>query len=110
MRLPRDWREPLAQGRLLLLSPFGGKQRRPTVKLALARNEFVAALADSALFAYAEPGGKTEGLCRRVTDWGKPALTLDDDANAALVACGARPMEPKAVALALQRTADVASR
>ena len=103
MRVPRDWKEPLDQGRLLLLSPFERKQRRPTVKLALARNEFVAALGDVVLFAHAEPGGKTEDLCRRAVEWGKPALALDDDANAGLIALGAHPVAPSDVAELWQR-------
>ena len=110
MRLPREWREPLDQGRLLLLSPFAEKHRRPTVKLALARNDFVAVLADAVLFAHAEPGGKTEGLCRRVIEWGTPAFTLDNDANASLVARGARPVTPEGVASALQRASSAAGR
>lgn len=98
MRLTRDWREPLAQGRLLLLSPFGEKHRRPTEKLAVARNEFVAAIADGALFAHAEPGGKADGLFHRVLGWGKPTFTLDDQANAHLFALGTQPMSACQVA------------
>ena len=43
MRVPREWRGPLAEGRLLLLSPFTEKSRRVTSGLAAARNKFVAA-------------------------------------------------------------------
>ncbi len=89
MRLPALWRTAIEQGRLLLLSPFAERFRRPTVELSEKRNEFVATLADQILFAYANPGGKTEALARKVIGWGKPVLTLDGKENANLVALGA---------------------
>lgn len=81
---------PIAEGRLLLLSSFGEKTKRATMKTALSRNEFVAALADRVFVAYAAPGSKTEGFCRRVLEWRKPLLTFDAPDNAALIAMGAR--------------------
>jgi predicted Rossmann fold nucleotide-binding protein DprA/Smf involved in DNA uptake len=50
--------------RLLYLSPFPDKLRRPTVDTALARNRFVAALAKNLLVPYAAHNNKTFGLCR----------------------------------------------
>jgi len=58
MRIPKGWRKSLAKGRLLVVSPFPGKHRRPTVALAMERNAFVAALADEIFVPYAAPGGK----------------------------------------------------
>jgi len=78
----------MAAGRLLLMSPFGEKVRRLTADTALARNRFVAALADAVLIAHAQPGGKTEGLAREVVGWGKPVHTLDHPANDNLLALG----------------------
>ncbi len=72
MRLPVAWRQPLAEGRLLILSPFSGGQRRPTAEMAQARNRFVAALADVIVIAHAERGGKTEALTNEIMAWGKP--------------------------------------
>jgi len=95
MRVPGEWREPLAQGRLLILSPFDNRHRRPTEELSQRRNDFVAALADEVLVAYAAPGGKTDQFCRRILRWGKPLLTLADDATALLIALGAKPMKPE---------------
>lgn len=93
MRLPGEWKAAVTQGRLLLLSPFEEHFRRPTVALAERRNQFVAALAHQVLFAYAEPGGKTEALAKKVIAWGKPVFTLDGKENANLVALGARPVK-----------------
>jgi len=94
MRVPGEWRGPLAQGRLLILSPFDDRHKRPTEELSQCRNAFVAALADEVFVAYAAPGGKTDQFCRRILRWGKPLLTLADDANATLIALGATPVEP----------------
>ena len=90
MRVPLERRKPLEDGRLLFLSPFAEKPRRATVEMAMIRNRFVAALADRVFVAHAEPSSKTEQFCREVTSWGKPLYTLDDEANANLVALGAK--------------------
>lgn len=98
IRIPVDWRKPLEQGRLLVLSPFVGNQRRSTAEMAVYRNMLVAALAGRVFVAYAEPGGKTEGFCREVIGWGKPLYTLDSEENANLRAMGGRPVRPEDVA------------
>ena len=64
-RLSPDWKEPLAQNRLLLLSCFPARHRRVTTALAARRNELVAALADEVWFAHITPGGQMERLARR---------------------------------------------
>ena len=97
MRLPAEWKMPLAEGRLLLLSPFGEKLRRVTADLAQRRNEFVATLADEVFVAHAAPGSKTERFCRDVLAWGKPLLTLESDENADLIARGARHVKPEGI-------------
>ena len=93
MRLKPEYREPLAAHRLLFMSPFGEKVRRITAETATARNRFVAALADRVLIAYGEPGGKSESLARQVQGWGTPLFTLDNPANASLLASGAGLMD-----------------
>jgi len=97
MRTPSEWKAPLAEGRLLLLSPFAEKMRRATVDLARKRNELVAALADEVFVAHAAPGSKTEHFCHDVLSWGKPLMTLESDENAGLIARGARPVQPENV-------------
>jgi predicted Rossmann fold nucleotide-binding protein DprA/Smf involved in DNA uptake len=84
----------MADGRLLVLSPFGEKERRVTAELARRRNEFVAALADRIFIAYAAPGGHTERFARTIVAWGKPVLTLDSPDNQNLVAIGAQAIAP----------------
>ena len=103
MRVPRDWRGPLADGRLLLLSPFAEKSRRVTAGLAAARNKFVAASAQSVFIAHAEPGGKTEDFCHEVLTWGKPVLTFESAENANLIALGASPVRPETIVQELRR-------
>jgi predicted Rossmann fold nucleotide-binding protein DprA/Smf involved in DNA uptake len=67
MRLPSDWKKPLADGRLLILSCFTTTQNRVTTALATRRNELVAALADEVWFAHITPGGQMERLARIVS-------------------------------------------
>jgi predicted Rossmann fold nucleotide-binding protein DprA/Smf involved in DNA uptake len=94
MRVPRDWRGALEEGRLLLLSPFAESIRRPTASLAATRNDFVAAIADRVFVAHAAPGSRTAAFCRRLRMLGKPLLTFDRPANAALLALGAITVNP----------------
>ncbi len=65
-RVPPDWKKPLADGRLLLLSAFGATEKRVTAALAAKRNEFVAALADEVFIAHATVGGHLEALANRL--------------------------------------------
>ncbi len=90
MRLPRAWRGPLAEGRLLVVSPFDDAQRRATARLAAARNRFAAGLARWLLVVHAAPGGRTEDMARRALARGAPVLTLASASNAGLAALGAR--------------------
>lgn len=97
MRLPVEWKQPIEQGRLLLVSPFAERVRRPTRETAQQRNRFVAALADAVFVAHATPGGKTEAICREILSWPKPLYTLDSLHNSALIALGARPVSPQSI-------------
>ena len=89
MRIPRDWRPALDDGRLLVLSPFLTTVRRPTAELAAQRNDLVADLAERVFIAHAAPGSKTETFARTLAASGKPLLTLDSPANENLVEMGA---------------------
>lgn len=93
MRVPRDWWEPLAEGRLLVVSPFSAKVRRPTAALAARRNRLVGELAERVFIAHAAAGGKTETLARELAAEGKPLVTLDSPANANLLEMGAEIVE-----------------
>jgi len=94
MRISREYRRPVEEGRLVFLSPFLEKPRRANVDTAFYRNRFTAALADVVLVLHAEPGGKTETLCSEVLPWGKPLFTLSSDHNQNLIALGARDVSP----------------
>jgi len=77
MRIPKEWRMPLEQGRLLLLSPFENSPRRPTVETARKRNDMVAALADEALIIHVTPGGETERVAQLLNRWGVARVEID---------------------------------
>ena len=89
-RPPAHLRPALEEGRLLILSPFKEEVRRASTVTAAVRNRLVAALADEALIAHAEPGSKTETLALDLIATGKPVYTIDHPTNAHLLAQGAR--------------------
>jgi predicted Rossmann fold nucleotide-binding protein DprA/Smf involved in DNA uptake len=91
MRIPKDWRKALEEGRLLLLSPFSSKRRQMNSRLAQKRNEFVATLADKVLVVYANPGGKLDRLSRKIVSCNKPLLAFECKENAHLISIGAKP-------------------
>ena len=93
MRVPKSWKEPLAEGRLLILSFFDDDIRRPTADLAVKRNAHIAALADRILIAHAEKGGKTEELCKEALADGKLVFAIDSPDNAHLVELGVAPVQ-----------------
>ena len=95
MRMPRDWRPALNEGRLLVLSPFPATHHRPTVALAAQRNDLVAAVASRVFIAHAAHGGNTEAFARRLAESGKPLLTLESTANGNLLGMGAKVVEQR---------------
>ncbi len=92
MRIPKGWKKPLDEGRLLLLSFFDNNIHRPTTTIAARRNAYVATLANHLLIAHAEKGGKIETLCKEALAEGKPVFALDSLDNAHLVECGVVPV------------------
>ena len=92
MRTPKDWQKTLTEGRMLILSLFDGNIHRPTATIAARRNAYIAALADRILIAHAEPGGKTETLCKDALVQDKPVFVLDSPDNAHLIELGAIPI------------------
>jgi predicted Rossmann fold nucleotide-binding protein DprA/Smf involved in DNA uptake len=93
MRIPAQYQAPLAQNRLLLLSPFPGKVRRADSRTATTRNGVVAGIAQNVFVAHAEPGSKTYRLCQDTVRWGKNLYTFEDVANRVLLELGAKPLE-----------------
>ena len=95
-RVPPEFRQPLEEGRLLLLSPFAVAVNRADEETARHRNRVVAALADQIFAAYAAPNSKTEFFCREIIAWSKSLYTFAGVANENLLALGARPINPNA--------------
>lgn len=75
--LPAEWRQAVANTGMLILSCFPETATQATVELATRRNAIVAALADEAWFAHISPGGQSERLTHRLTNWGLPFSTLE---------------------------------
>jgi predicted Rossmann fold nucleotide-binding protein DprA/Smf involved in DNA uptake len=93
-RVPPEFRRPLEEGRLLLLSPFADAVNRADEESARQRNRFVAALADQVFAAYAAPNSNTEFFCREIIAWRKHLYTWAGDANENLLSLGAKPINP----------------
>jgi predicted Rossmann fold nucleotide-binding protein DprA/Smf involved in DNA uptake len=93
MRIPKDWREPLAEGRLLVLSPFEEKHKRAIATLAAERNRLVSILANEFFIPYGARGSKTELLCRDLVNDGKPVYTFPLEEPEALAQAGAEPIQ-----------------
>lgn len=91
MRLRHEYKKPLAEGRVLFLSPFLS-QPRIDAGAAQSRNRAVAALADAIFVAHAEPDSATERLCHEILHWQKRLYTMDDVANTNLISLGADPL------------------
>ena len=85
IRFPAAWRTPIAEGRMLVLSPFGAPHRRPTADLAEQRNRFVSTLADTVAIAHAHSGSKIDRLYTWSMALGKRVYTLDLRENANLM-------------------------
>ncbi len=84
MRLKPEYKTPLEEGRLLLLSFFPDTVRRATAETAYQRNRFVAAMADQILIAHAHPGSKTAQLAQEIAEGKKPLFMLNHSANESL--------------------------
>lgn len=104
-RLPATWQEAIHAGRLLLLSPFGEKQKRVTAEFAVERNRFVAAISDGVLVPHAAPGSKTETLFRELIASGKRIYTFESSSNANMISSGAVAVAPDFFAPNSSRTA-----
>jgi predicted Rossmann fold nucleotide-binding protein DprA/Smf involved in DNA uptake len=98
MRLKAAYKKAMGEGRLLILSPFPAKQRRISADRAEARNRLVVSLADRVFVAYADPGGKTEALCREVLASGKPLFTFESIHTENLRAIGASVLSADTIA------------
>ncbi len=95
MRIKPEYRKPLEDGRLLILSPFAGKEKRISSDKAVRRNYFVAALATAIFIPYAAPGSKTETFFQELLKWGKRVYTTDDGKNTSLIERGIKTISPE---------------
>lgn len=88
-RLPEGYVQPLAEERLLVVTPFAESVRRATVETAQVRNRLLALAADALLVAHAEAGSKTYAVAAEMVAAGRPVFTIEHAANQALLEIGA---------------------
>jgi DNA processing protein len=89
-RLPKPWREPLAQGRLAVISAATHARATPTS--THQRNQLVAALAPTLLIPYAAPQSKTLALAQELLAQGRRVQTFASPHNQSLLDAGAEAM------------------
>jgi predicted Rossmann fold nucleotide-binding protein DprA/Smf involved in DNA uptake len=75
-RVPTEWKQSLAEGRLVIVSPFRPGQHRATAELAERRNEFVASLAAEIIVLHATPGGRLAKLVAALEAAGRSVTRL----------------------------------
>lgn len=90
---PVDCQPAVADGRLVIVTPYADTVRRITTETATFRNRLVVDIATAVVVAHAAPESKMEALCRDILAAGKPLYTFDHPANANLIAAGARPID-----------------
>jgi predicted Rossmann fold nucleotide-binding protein DprA/Smf involved in DNA uptake len=90
LRIGDAARKALAEGRLLVISAFGDEVRRATASQAVFRNDLVAALSNTIFVPHASPGGKTRDAVQKALAGGQEVFTVEDEANAELIASGAK--------------------
>lgn len=76
-KLPTEWTEPLAQGRMAVVSS-AVTIGRLTEERAAGRNHLVAQLASQIVVAHASPGGRLAALCDQRREEGRTVVRLVD--------------------------------
>ena len=79
MRIPKEWRKMIREGRLLLLSPFSESEKRLRKDLAMRRNLFAASVAEEILVGYAVKGSRTQELVKTIQLWNKKVTLIENE-------------------------------
>lgn len=92
-------RTALAEGRLLISTPFGDGFRRTTAGQALFRNDLVAALADVIFVPHASSHGKTWAAVQKAFQRDQEVLSIEDGANKDLIKSGSKVFQKRQVGI-----------
>ena len=76
-KLEPEFKKPLEQGRLLIISPFDKSIKRVTKHTAETRNKLMIDLADEIFVAHASKGGSIEELLSKTKNIIKKVIILD---------------------------------
>jgi hypothetical protein len=83
----------VAEGCLVVLTPFARSAQRATARSARLRNLLVVSAAHTVLVIHAASGGSVERCCKEALAWGRRVLVLDSPHNRGLLALGAEPVD-----------------
>lgn len=64
-KIDQEFKKPLEQGRLMIVTPFDQKHKRVTTQLSITRNAFMADIADEIVIGYAKAGGNIDRLIQQ---------------------------------------------
>ncbi|MEI6646421.1 MAG: DNA-processing protein DprA [bacterium] len=92
-KTPVDCQSAVAEGRLVMATPFSDTVTHITKETAMQRNRLVAELSTAIVVAHAALGSKMENFCHELLAMGKPLYTFDHPDNKGLIAAGARTLE-----------------
>ncbi len=62
MRIHSEWKQPIKDGQLLIVSPFDNNLQHATAQTAQKRNDFIASIAEKIVIIHAEPDSKLKKL------------------------------------------------
>jgi len=62
MRIRAEWKQPITEGRFLIISPFDDKIRQPTARTAQKRNDFIVSLSNEVVVIHADLGSKLKNI------------------------------------------------
>ena len=95
---PVDCRAAVADGRLVMVTPFPETVRRITAQTAMVCNRLVADLAAAVVVPHAASGSKIEALALELLAAGKSLYTFNHPANTAILGQGAKDVGALALA------------
>ena len=82
---PKKFKKGIELGRILIVSNFSKKDRRPSATRGINRNYFIAEIADAILILHAAPNSNTERLAFDYFSSSKKLLTIESKSNKNIV-------------------------
>ena len=82
---PKKFKKNVESGRIIIISSFSKKDRRPSATRGIKRNYFVTEMADAILILHAAPNSNTEKLAFDYSSSSKKLFTIESKSNKNIV-------------------------